>query len=160
VNEHILREIPGATDLLAWFEGRVPLFHDAEVVSVCVDRSEASMCVAIHTWEMTTDLDEAGYFIHRRHVVVSFELSGVTDLCFTGFNHQNIIAGLSIQKTRNESYSLSLEPCYGFSGSIEARALRVRLEPGEPPRGKYIQGFTRSRARPPRSGEVKATRGP
>ena len=47
---------------------------------------------------MTSETDEAGYFINRKHVVVSFELSGVTDLSLTGFSTQNVILGLSIEK--------------------------------------------------------------
>ena len=41
--------------------------------------------LAIHTWEMTSEIDEAGYFINRKHVVVSLELSGVTEVSLTGF---------------------------------------------------------------------------
>ena len=50
-----------------------------------------------------------------------------------------------------------MEPCYGLSGSIDARTLRVTLEPGEPPTGLNVQGLTRSRrARPLRRDEVEA----
>lgn len=156
VNEEILHGVSGGADLLAWFDGHVPSFHDAEIISVSLDRNGTVANLAIHTWEMTTDIDEAGYFINRKHVVVSFELSGATDLSLTGFNHQNVISGLSIEKMQNGSYSLSIEPCYGLSGSIEARTLRVTLEPGEPPAGQWVQGLTRSRrARPLRPDEVE-----
>jgi hypothetical protein len=159
MKEEILCEIPGGTDLLAWFEGRVPSFHDAEVVSVLLDRTYGIARIAVHTWEMTENIDKEGYFINRKHVVVSFELRGVTDMSLTGFNHQNIIFSLSIQKLENGSYSLSLEPCYGLSGSIEGRTLRVTLEPGEPPDGLHVQGPTRSRrARPLRPDDVATRR--
>ena len=99
LNEEILHGVSGGTDLLAWFVGHVPSFHDAEILSVLLDRNGSVAKLAIHTWEMTTDIDGDGYFINRKHVVVSFELSGVTEVSLTGFNHQNVISGLSIEKT-------------------------------------------------------------
>ena len=149
VNEEILHGVSGGADLLAWFEGHVPSFHDAEILSVSLDRNGEVAKLAIRTWEMTSETDEAGHFINRKHVVVSLELSGVTDLSLTGFSTQNVIFGLSIEKMPRDLYRLTMEPCYGLSGSIDARTLRVTLEPGEPPAGPNAQGLTRShRARP------------
>ena len=156
MNEEILHGVSGGADLLAWFEGHVPSFHDAEILSISLDRNGNVAKLAIHTWEKTADIDGDGYFINRKHVVVSLELSGVADVSLTGFNHQNVISGLSIEKTQNGTYSISIEPCYGLSGSIEARTFRVTLEPGEPPAGQWVQGLTRSRrARPLRPDEVE-----
>ena len=62
--------IPGGLDLVAWF-GRVPSFHDAEIVSLSLHRRAPSM-LSIHAWNMTKEVDDRGYFVLDRHAVVTF----------------------------------------------------------------------------------------
>jgi len=70
-------EIPGASDLLAWF-GFWPTFHDGEVLSVHLDRSRPSR-IRVHTWERTNELDSRDYYALRKHVIVTFILEDVSD---------------------------------------------------------------------------------
>jgi Immunity protein 50 len=144
VGGEVLGEIPGGADLLAWFGGDLPTFHDAEVLSLELDRKGPTCRMRVHTWEMTGEVDEAGYFALDRHVVVSFELGGVTELNLEGFNHQNVIFGLFIERS-GDRYRVELEPCFGLSGTIAAKTVRIALEPGVPPGSKL---GTRSSARP------------
>jgi hypothetical protein len=76
-------EVAGSQALIEWF-GRWPSFHDGEILSISLSRSGSS-CVRIHTWEMTKEVDEKGYFILRKHVIVSFFLDELTDLELNGF---------------------------------------------------------------------------
>ena len=140
----VLSQIPGGADLLAWFGGCLPSFHDAEVLGLELDREGATCRIRAHTWEMSQEVDEAGYFATCRHVVVSFELGGVTELSLEGFNHQNVIFGLFIERS-DDGFRIELEPCFGLSGAITAKTVRVALEPGVP-HGTRIA--TRSSARP------------
>jgi hypothetical protein len=70
-------EIPGASDLFAWF-GYWPTFHDGEVLSVHLDRSGPSR-IRVHTWEGTHQLDSRGYIVLRKHVIVTFIFEDVND---------------------------------------------------------------------------------
>jgi hypothetical protein len=140
----VLSEIPGGADLLAWFGGCLPSFHDAEVLGLQLDREGATCRLRVHTWEMSQEVDEAGYFVTSRHVVVSFELGDVTELSLEGFSHQNVIFGLFIERS-DDGFRIELEPCFGLSGAITAKTVRVALEPGVPP-GTRIE--TRSSASP------------
>jgi len=140
----VLSEIPGGPDLLAWFGGRLPSFHDGEILSLELDRKDATCRIRVHTWEMTREVDEAGYYKNVKDVMVSFELSGVTELSLEGFNHQNVIFGLFIERSDN-GYRIGLEPCYGLSGAITAKTVRVALEPGIPSDSRRS---SRSSARP------------
>ena len=88
--------------------------------------------IAVNAWETTSEVDEAGYFKLAKHVVVSFELTGAADLCLEDFNHQNVIDRLSIEKLPSGLYRLTMEPCYGLSGWIDARTISITLEPGIP----------------------------
>ena len=136
LDQSLLRQIPGGDDLLAWFS-RAPSFHDAEVLSVTLERERERCRIAIHAFQMTSALDDRGYFITDKHVVVQFELERVSALTFSDFNHQNVIDGLTLTRNANGEYSLELEPCYGFWGSITAAELRIVLVPGIPPGSIY-----------------------
>ena len=50
-------DIPGATDVMAWF-GYWPTFHDAEVLSIHLNRSSDSE-VSLYAFEMTPEVDRA-----------------------------------------------------------------------------------------------------
>ena len=107
-----------------------PNFHDAEVVSLHLNRAGASS-LKTHTWEMTDKIDDRNYYILTKHVVVEFVLIDVSELDLNGFNHQNVLFELTIAKT-DAGFRVCLDPCYGLSGTIEAKALSIRLMPGKP----------------------------
>lgn len=122
-------EIEGALKLEEWF-GYWPSFHDAEIVSLHLNRKgSSSLCV--HTWEMTKETDGAGYYVLAKHVVVEFAFEAVCGLSLSGFNQQNVIFGLAIEKT-DSGFRVTLDDCYGLAGSIESEKLSLRLTPGKP----------------------------
>jgi hypothetical protein len=121
-----LTGIEGADSLYDWF-GYWPDFHDAEVISLYLNRASESSLL-IHTWEMTSDMDNRGQYISAKHVVVEFLLEGILDAHLEGFNHQNAIFGLEIQKT-DAGFRLVLGACHGLSGSIESKEISLRLTP-------------------------------
>jgi hypothetical protein len=122
-------EVAGSQALIEWF-GRWPSFHDGEILSISLNRSGSS-CVRIHTWETTKEVHENGYFILRKHVIVSFFLDGLTDLELNGFSPQNVISGLSVQRSAS-GLQLLLNPCYGIAGALTAETIRTEFEPGKP----------------------------
>ena len=112
-----------------WF-GFWPSFHDAEVVRLHLNRRGFSK-LAVHTWEMTKNLDSKGCYELVKHVVVEFILEDVSDLSLESFSGQNVIFGLAIDKIET-GFRLTLDPCYGLSGSIVAQSVFIRLTPGRP----------------------------
>lgn len=129
-----LADIPGASELVAWF-GFWPTFHDGEVLSLHLNRAGPSR-VRIHTWERTNELDSRGYYISRKHVIVTFVLEDVSELELNGFSCQNVLSELLLTKDPS-GYKLELGPCYGMYGTITAGSIRVELEPGIPPNTVY-----------------------
>jgi hypothetical protein len=121
--------IPGADHLIAWF-GEWPSFHDAEVLNVHLERTGPSR-LQIHTWQKTNDVDSEGYYLLTKHVVVTFQFQGVTELDLDGFSEQNVISGLSLQQ-KDTGYELILWPCYGIAGRLTATEISIALEPGRP----------------------------
>ena len=128
----LLRELPGGSKLVEWFGGRVPSFHDAEIVSLFLDRNDARCNLNIHAFAMTPEVDERGFYKTKDHVVVSFQFVGVTNLELQDFNEQNVIYGLSVSRTTGGDLRLEMKACYGLFGFVEARQLEIQLEPGKP----------------------------
>jgi hypothetical protein len=124
-----LPEIPGATEVVAWFGGW-PSFHDAEVLEVHLFRRGTSF-LRLHTWVMTDQLDSKGYYVLDKHAVVTFALEGIDDLNLSGFSGQNVINELRLEKTAR-GFLLWLEDCYGLGGEIEAAKVSVDFSPGKP----------------------------
>ncbi|HEV7220381.1 MAG TPA: Imm50 family immunity protein [Terriglobales bacterium] len=124
-----LKEISGATELHDWF-GYWPSFHDAEIISLHLDRNGRSS-LRVLTWEMTKDIGEKGYYVLTKHALVEFNFEAVSGLSLNGFNDQNVIFGLSIEKT-DSGFRVALYECYGLSGSIDAEKLSLCVVPGEP----------------------------
>ena len=122
-------DVPGAAELFGWF-GSWPTFHDGEVLSLHLDRAGPSR-IRVHTRERTNELDSHRFYVLRKHIVVTFILEDVSDLELDEFNHQNVVAGLTLNKAPN-GYQLELWPCYGLNGTITAGSVRIELEPGSP----------------------------
>jgi len=120
--------LPGAESLVKWF-GRWPSFHDAEIMSLYIDRERKASSMRIRAFTMSGKTDRNGYHIRERDALVVFEFSGISSLRIEGedADTQNVISSLLVEKT-NGGWHLVLEPCYGIAGEIVARDLRVRLE--------------------------------
>jgi hypothetical protein len=124
-----LNAIEGAQKLFDWF-GYWPSFHDAEVVKLHLNRSKPSSLV-IHTWESTGELNDSNHYMMTKHLVVEFILIEVLELDLSGFNSQNALSELGIEKC-DAGFRLSLGPCYGLAGTIAAKEVQIRLKPGKP----------------------------
>jgi hypothetical protein len=141
--DSIYRQFPGGSDLIDWFDGE-PRFHDAEIVSLNLHRGSTST-LNVHFWTSTGEVDDRGYFLLDKHVVVTFAMKVITDLEIDGFNRRNIIYGLTLHRaqerperapyvlgTSPQDYEIALEDCRGISGWIRFQALSISLAPGKP----------------------------
>lgn len=68
----VYTSISGGTELLDWF-GRVPSFHDAEIIDLHLKRGDSSK-LRIHAWNMTTKI-ENGYFVRNRPAKLTLKAS-------------------------------------------------------------------------------------
>jgi hypothetical protein len=132
--DEILARVPGAVGLVEWF-GHWPSFHDAEIVGVELNRMARSR-IKVHTFATTDEVNSRGYYVTVKHALVSFLLENISDLNLAGFNDQNVISGLNVQKTE-DGYELFLDGCYGIAGRVKCAQLLVEIEPGMPPHSVY-----------------------
>ncbi len=134
-------DIPGAQDVIAWF-GYWPTFHDAEVLSISLDRLNGCR-VSVHAFEMTAEVDSSGHYVLAKHAVLTFRMegfprdeSGISNTRIEFFNSQNVLSSANVTR-RPEGYELVLEGCYGVDGSIVCERISVSLEPGIPQGSMY-----------------------
>ena len=137
MNIELLNSVAGGAELLEWFDGHAPRFHDAEVLSIAFDRAGPTCTLRVHGFEMTSAVNADGFYILKNHAVVTFRIEEVTAMQLDDFNHQNALMGLSIVRASNDAFRVELDPAYGLSGSIEGRSLTISLEPGAPPGSQY-----------------------
>jgi hypothetical protein len=104
--------IPGADKLVQWFQGQ-PSFHDAEVMELHLDRARTSWLLIMTVY---------------KPAVVRFTLEDVVDLELADFSCQNVIAGMDLEK-KGDYFRLTLYPCFGIAGFIEAKHIAVEIVP-------------------------------
>lgn len=123
-------DIPGADAVVGWF-GQWPSFHDAEILSIHINRGGRSI-IRIHAWNFSGKVDAKGYWIRDREGIVVFEFDRIKDIRLEGENAdvQNVISGLWVEETQ-DGYRLILGPCYGVAGELVVEHLSVRVEPGQ-----------------------------
>jgi hypothetical protein len=107
-------EVSNATALTRIF-GRWPSFHDAEVVRVILDREPASgpsLLAMIHVFEMTSEVDPAGFYVLKHHTLVTLRFEDILLENLKWFNNQNVLWDLEIipvDPDANEGRGLRVE---------------------------------------------------
>jgi hypothetical protein len=120
-------EVPGWSSIVEWF-GYSPNFHDAEVVSIDLRRPPEPSIVRVHVWRTNSDLTADGTYRQDRHAHAVFNMLGVTALRLQGWNHQNVLSGLWVERD-GEAFVLHLPEIYGVDGEIRADKISVALQP-------------------------------
>jgi hypothetical protein len=115
----------GSNAVMQWFGGW-PSFHDAEIISMNLARTGQSI---LRVYPYYPD----------KPATVNFVFEEITDLELADFSGQNVISSLGIEEvidqTKEKAIRLTMSPCYGLAGRIDAKRLRVELLPGESPDG-------------------------
>jgi hypothetical protein len=139
VDIELLSQVPGGQELLAWFGGYAPRFHDAEVLGLTLDREGATCALRVHGFEMTNEVDANGFFICTKHAVVTFVVGWLAELELHDFGDQNALMGLAITRDEQARFRLELDPANGLSGVIVGHTLRIAIEPGMPAGSQFLK---------------------
>ena len=124
-----VRPLIGNHEKLTEFFGCWPSFHDAEVLSLELNRSGQSR-LRVYTFKATPPLENQSAYTLTKHVVVTFVMEGISELQLDGFSGQNVISSLVVSRTPEGRYCLRLGECYGLSGTLVADQMRLEFEPG------------------------------
>jgi hypothetical protein len=118
--------------------GKWPSFHDAEILRMRLDRGleePPSVEADIHLWEMTSDVDERGFYVLTNHTLVTLRFDGIRELELNGFNHQNVLSNLELEDlselaTPGVHWGVSLPSSFGVGGRFVCASISVaRAEP-------------------------------
>jgi len=132
-----------------WF-GHWPSFHDAEVLSMHLDRKPLetrpgpSFVVRLHAFEMTPEVDERGYYKLTKHAIITLQFGGVDEISLDGFNCQNAVWQLDFAEVVNQdkqpALGVSLSSSFGVRCDFRCTLAGVEsITPGKPDEGVYAR---------------------
>jgi len=142
--EQTYKGIVGHEKLLERF-GHWPSFHDAEVISVRLERDRGEpltgpvLTFVFHLFRIEVAPDDPA----RDNTVTSICFREVESLRLFDFNHQNAISGLAIatsycQKLSGPIFSVEIKPGFGLSCSFSCTQIEVlSVEPYKPKWGAW-----------------------
>lgn len=111
-------KIEGWDQIIQWFGNDLPDFHDAEILSLTLSRNGESI-LRVYP------------YCPSKPTTVEFYLEDITDLELSDFSGQNVISSLTLERVSDQTNEpvtrIRLGPCYGLSGWIDARRVRVEL---------------------------------
>lgn len=106
-----------------------PSFHDAEVHSAILDRGDAleppSITLVVYAFSCDREVDENGFFRIATSVLVTLKCLDVRESELVDLGHQNVVASMGFKPTTEGLVRVTLEPCYGLSGSIVCSQVRI-----------------------------------
>lgn len=118
--------------------GHWPSFHDAEVLSIHLDRAgEDGPCLdaEIHVFQMTNAVDEQGYYVLTNHTLVTLRFTNLLLRELRWFNAQNSLFQIDMEQvepTENEGRPLRVS--FDSNEGVEASFLceRITVQSVEP----------------------------
>ncbi len=143
------RNVKGYEGILKQF-GSWPSFHDAEIVSILLDRDEGhgrvgpTITLKIHAFNMTSEITEGGYYKSINHAVITFYFMDVVDFELKyGFGIQNSISGFfvsDIRKDQLENINFHISAQTHDTAELDFKCARVEIlaiEQGIPANSVY-----------------------
>ena len=131
------KEIIGSERLTSIFGGW-PSFHDAEVTEIHLDRGEVNqdtatfefpvLTIKLVLWNLTSRVNANGYLETEHHTLAILQFSDVENLTMSGFNHQNAIMGLQIERQSNEGrteFKVIFDPVFGMGCDFSCSSVEV-----------------------------------
>lgn len=121
--------------------GYWPSFHDAEVMELHLWRGDVDpdrgryvfpvLTVKLHLWAMTGEVNVEGHLQVRHHTLATLRFHDLhEDLELSGFNHQNAIYALSIERRERDNgpspfLAVELESSFGVGARFACQWAEV-----------------------------------
>jgi hypothetical protein len=129
--------------------GYWPSFHDAEIVQVRLVRGDLlepegkprkpTLEADVYVFETTDQVTEEGFYALRKHTLATLAFCGIDELQLDGFNHQNVLFGLSLEDISDRQLELlkwrvAFDSSFGFAATFMCEQIEVvRAVPFDPP---------------------------
>jgi len=126
MNDELIKIIPGAVEVAEWF-GRWPAFHDAEISQFQLHPN--AVCIFnIYAWNMTSEIDEKGFYRNEKYADVEFRLEDVSTINIADLTETGILFDLTIEPA-DKQLVITLSSSYGTNGIITCERCSVKLKP-------------------------------
>ena len=118
--------------------GRWPCFHDAEAISITLDRGakdefspNLQAAINVADYELILQADGSRRYIQKNNVIVNFLFFGVTKLQLFDFNHQNVLQDIYIkemseQQLEQVKFEVVFESSFGVGAEFQCSAIEVQ----------------------------------
>jgi hypothetical protein len=131
-SEEFIQGVELVTNLLGYW----PSFHDSEVISFVAERElpfrhDATLArLAIHfrsyvsKGEGTSQCES----ILDHSIIIQLRFKEACDFDLSGFNHQNVINGIDIKPSQEDTsggLDVFIDPIWGFGGSLRCKSVEV-----------------------------------
>jgi hypothetical protein len=124
------------TEAVTEIFGHWPSFHDAEVVSIHLNRHGhgafrgPTVEATIHVFEMTNEIDERGLYVCRHHTLVKLRFAQADNIRIDDFNIQNALSGIKIvdisaRQLEDVKFEVQFDPSFGASMDFVCKAVSV-----------------------------------
>jgi hypothetical protein len=115
-------------------------FHDAEILSITLDRSspdqDVNPTLVMTLWTPTSRIPGEAAPDAAPWYRISLEFYWIDELVLQGFNHQNVIGCITV-KPQGDRFKIDIENIFGVDLSFSYRRARiVSIEGAEYPRPK------------------------
>jgi hypothetical protein len=117
--------VVGNAHLVTDHFGHWPQFHDAEVLSVALDRLDRTATIELRAFGTTDAVAPDGTFERTKECTVAFRFVGVGDLELFDFNEQNVLWSLVMDKLESRVV-VELHQSYGLGGRFTCDTVEVR----------------------------------
>jgi hypothetical protein len=127
--------IVSAHEQLTSIFGGWPSFHDAEVLSIRLEREGSdrwqspALFAKVHVFAGRPDENSPTGVEFYNHTLVTFRFDLVVDLELSGFNHQNAIFDLRIEPSPDDASErtilVTFEPSFGVGCSFSCQSVEV-----------------------------------
>ena len=126
MTDELLAAIPGTSAVVDWF-GRWPAFHDAEISQLQLG-SDAVLTFNLYAWNMTSEIDEKGYYRNEKHANVEFRLEEVSAINLLDFTEIGVLFDLNLELV-DKQLTVTMSSSYGVNGTITCARCSVKLKP-------------------------------
>jgi hypothetical protein len=122
-----------AEKLTVRYNGRWPTFHDAEIIELRLDRGNLTGDLTnpdLVGPELTLKIQSCVESQGTHPTLVTLRFGDVEDLEISGFNHQNAILGLVIERTKDGAdgtdwFLVRINPAFGLGATFRCAEIEV-----------------------------------
>jgi immunity protein 50 of polymorphic toxin system len=131
----IMHGVVGAEKLVGLF-GCWPSFHDAQVISILLERSgedgncRPTLVATVRAFEISDEVAADGTLRLAHECIVVLKFQEVVELALSDFNRQNVLSGLHIVNIRErqlerQHFEVSFSGSWGVDAHFQSRAIDV-----------------------------------